>query len=207
MVTSKNIMHEFADLSHFFIEVFQEQTLLVVIKSTAHIWWCDKSRNMNQNEKKIKRNHRVLTGHWTMVSLEENSENEITFLASKYIIDQKTSPYWSVLFVYKYNSTYRICREVIRRNYLVKDGHFKEETKNVLFEIVESAHLTNPVSLYSPCGRLCMIALNFSMKKTRIILAHIVDQNFYIQHLSTELEFLSENESVKCIDFTYQGSY
>ena len=204
-MTAKKILHQFIDTGSFFIETFQSETIIVMTNNLCYTWWCNASKlKIEQQQGNSTRNHRVLSGYWIKIDFDPTVNGETKVLAAKYLVDQKTSPFWSFLLIVTHQTTRLIYHYTVRRNDVKKD---KIKTKKyIAIEVEESnSNQTNHVAVYSPCGRLCVIGLNYSTKRSEICLMHIVDQNIFTQRLSTELEFLSENETIKCVDFTTEG--
>jgi hypothetical protein len=207
-LAASSIVHEFVNPGPLIIEVFQDQTIIVVIRTTVYIWWhniCCNTRLQPENQGKC---HRVLSGNWNTVEFGSSSNSSIiTPLCSKYMVDEKASLYWSLLFISETEGTQQVRHIVIRKNVVQRGLKDKPENIRIVFELEEPTNLRTHVTSYSPCGRLCVIGLNFENRKSRIYLLHNVDQNAYTQPLTSELDFLSENETLKSVDFTHKGNY
>ena len=139
--------------------------------------------------------------------MEFGTTSIITPLCVKYIVDQKTSPYWSFFFISETEGNQQISHLKIHKNVVQKGLNDKPENISIVFELEEPTKLRTHTTSYSPCERLCVIGLNFDNRKSRIYLLHNVDQNVYTQPLTSELDFLSENETLKCVEFTHKGNY
>ena len=197
-------IESFVNPGHLIIDVFGNQTIIIVIRRTAYIW----QHNTHLHPEKQGKCHKVLAGNWNTIEFGGPSIGSIiTPLCVKCIVDQKSSPFWSMLFISEAEGAQQISNFVMRTNGVKRGLKDKPENTSIVFELEESTKLRTHATSYSPCGRLCVICLNFDSRKSRIYLLHNIDQNACPQPLTTELGFLSENETVKCVEFTHKGSY
>ena len=206
-LSSKNTIHEFSKSDHFLIEVFRQQTIFVSFKSVCYIWLKQKNLDTDELNIKSRRNHKVLSGHWHTIDLGEIYDGDITPLITKYIVDQTATPYWSLLFLLKSEDHYRVYHKPMSLHHASTDLGRNIEKANLVFEFQESSPLKNQTSAYSSCGKNCLISLHFCGKRPRIYFVHIIGKNIQVEDLSTEVNFLSEEESLKSMEFICKGIY
>ena len=142
-----NIGHEFTEFSDCFIEVFQEETILVVIKNTAHIWYSNLAKGDPPTSNAFRRNHRVLSGCWSLRRLTDESQQVISFLAAKYMTAPKCLSYWSVIFLTKQNTVYRIAinRILLSNEYYDQEIESNGKESLIVHEFTESSPVTHSI--------------------------------------------------------------
>ena len=185
------------------IEVFQHQTIFIVFKSVCYIWI--KQKCLDEGNKNRHRNHKVLSGHWHTIDLSEQYGKDVTPLAIMYIDDQNCSCHWSLLFLSQSEESYQIFQQTFKFDQAT--GNWRKNLKKAspIVDIKTSKTLKSKICIYSPCGQLCVISLQFLDEKSKLYLVHLSVSKIHVQDLANEISFLSDDESVKCVEFICKG--
>lgn len=205
MVSSKNIFHEFSKTGDILLEIFQQQAMFIAVKSTVYIWTKQKLLGGTETTK-YHRNHKVLSGHWCTIDLGEKYGNHIIPLGIKYNEDQKTSAYWSLLFLSKSKNNYQVHHQIFQHHQFSNDWKKNLKKTNIVVEFTTPNELENFVCVYSSCGRTCILSLHILNESSRLYLIRLNGSNIQVQDLCNEVKFLSKEESIKCIEFLFQGT-
>lgn len=171
----------------------------------CYIWLKQKLFDVDELNEKSRRNHKVLSGHWHTIDLGEIYERVITPLVTQLIDVQTDTPHWSLVFLLKNEDVYQVYHQPISLHHASNDLGKNIKKASLLIEFKESNPLRNHKCAYSSCGKLCLISLHFCDKRPRVYLARIISQTTQVQDLSTEVNFLSEEESLISIEFICKG--
>ena len=203
-VASKNILHEHSKTDDVLVEVFQQQAMLIAAKSVCHIWMKQKLLDVNET-RKYHRNHKVVSGHWFTIDLGEKYGNHITPLGIKYNEVQKISAYWSLLFLSKSKDDYQVHHQIFQHHRFSSDWKKNLKKTDIVVEFTTPNKLEKFVCVYSSCGRICILSLHSANENSKLYLIRLNGSNTRLQDLSDEIKFLSEQESIKCIEFLCRG--
>ena len=204
-VSSKNILHEHSKTDNVLVEVFQQQAMLIAANSICYIWTKQKLLDVNET-RKYHRNHKVLSGHWCTIDLGEKYGNDITPLGIKYNQAQKTSTYWSLLFLSISEDHHQVHYQIFQRHQLSDDWKKNLKKTKIVVEFTTPNELENFVCVYSSCGRICILSLHILNEISKLYLMRLNGSIIQVQDLSNEIKFLSKEESIKCIEFLCQGT-
>ena len=207
MVTSKKTQHQFNDTSSkIIVEVFKDKSFIILSGNIAHVWW--QNTFSDQLPNKHIRDHRILHGNWHVYKVIESIDTEVHPLAITFIDTNDSLAHWSGVFLTKdkqnklrlhYKTLQQPCQKTTTEEDDILEG--------VIFEFEESLELDYHTAEFSPCRKMCAVFLNFKQKKVMGYMLHIMNEDVYLQNVTSELDFMKENESVKCVDFAGEGIY
>ena len=207
MVTSKKTHHQFNDTSSkILVELFEDKSFIILSGNIAHVWW--QYKFSDQLPKKHIRAHRILHGGWNVYKVIDCVETEVCPLAITFIDTKESLAYWSGVFLTKDKQNklrlhYKTLQQPCQKKAIEED----DILKHVILEFEESLELDNHTAEFSPCRKMCAVFLHFKQKKVMGYILHIMNENVYLQNVTSELDFMKENESVKCVDFAGEGIY
>ena len=205
MVISKKTDHRFNDAaSKILVELFQDKSFILLSGNIAHVWWQNTFSDQLPNTHI--RDHRILHGNWHVYKVIESIDTEVHPLAITFIDTNDSLAHWSGVFLTKdkqnklrlqYKTLQQPCQKTTTEEDDILEG--------VIFEFEESLELDSHTTEFSPCRKMCVVFLNFKQKKVMGYMLHIMNENVYLQNITSELDFMKENESVKCVGFTGEG--
>ena len=205
MVTSKKTHHQFNDTgSKIMVELFEDKSFIVLSGNIAHVWWQNKFSDQLPN--KHIRAHRILHGSWNVYKVIKCIDTEVRPLAITFIDTKESLAHWSGVFLTrdkqnKLRLHYKTLQPRCQKKVIEED----DILKHVILEFEESLELDNHTAEFSPCRKMCAVFLHFKQKKVMGYVLHIMNETVYLQNVTSELDFMKENESVKCLDFTGEG--
>ena len=180
--------------------------MLIAAKSICYIWMKQKLLDVNET-RKYHRNHKVVSGHWFTIDLGDKYGNHITPLGIKYNEVQKTSAYWSLLFLTKSKDHHQVHHQIFQRHQHSDDWKKSLKKAKIVVEFTTPNELENFVCVYSPCGRICILSLHILNESSKLYLIRLNGSNTQVQDLSNEIRFSSKEESIKSIEFLCKGTW
>ena len=202
MVTSKKTHRQLNDTgSKIIVELFEDKSFIILSENIAHVWWQNKFSDERPN--KHIRAHRIFHGSWNNHKVIKCIDTEVRPLAITFIDAKESLAHWSGVFLTRdRKNKLRLYYKTLQPRCQKKAIEENDILKHAILEFEESLELDNHTAEFSPCRKMCAVFLHFKQKKAMGYLLHIMNENVHLLNVTSELDFIKEHESVKCVDFT-----